>query len=753
MRADKERAGRLGLSQWLGVLLLSLSACADQVVAPAALDPAVSALRDRAYRDNQAYAHVESLVTEVGPRFAGSANDRRAVAWALQKMQALGLQNVRAEKVTVPHWVRGPLSLRIVAPQPIPLQAVALGGSVATPATGIEAPVLAVQSLEELEWLPDSRVKGHIVFFNGRMERKVDGSGYGKAVIARTKGPARAARKGAAAVVIRSVGTDNKRIAHTGATQYEDGIRKIPAAALTQPDADLLERQLASGPVRLHLKLHSETLEAAESANVIGEVPGESDEIVLLGAHLDSWDTTPGANDDGVGVAIVLEAARQILRMGRKPRRTIRVVLYANEEFGQSGAKAYAADHAAELAKHVVAMEADSGSGPAIKLDARVPAESWAAVQEFARQLGLAPGDNSENGGADVGVLRSKGVPVFDPGQDASRYFDVHHTVDDTLAAIDREGLSQNVATYTALAWLASEQPAGFGRLDESQRGPKTLAWNELAQRPLPPKAQRIAYGDNPLQFGEFRLPEGKGAPDAKRPVQEKFPVAVVIHGGCWLNAFDYEHITRLSQALTASGIATWTVEYRRVGDTGGGWPGTFLDVAAGADQLHDLAKIYPLDLKRVIAIGHSAGGQLALWLASRGAVTPDSDLYVKNPLTLSGVLPLAPITDMASYASVPNCGEAVKPLMGGGPQDQAARYAQVSPMELPPLKIPVRLVHGGLDRIVPIEHSRRYAERAGSSARLIVVDDAGHFEPVSPASSTWPKVVTAAQELLKLGP
>ena len=690
--------------------------------------------------DDPSYTLLESLVTEVGPRIAGSAGGDKAVDWALKRMRAMGFVRVHTESVMVPHWVRGAISVKMTGGSVQALDAVALGGSVATPAEGLFGDVVRVDSLEQLEYLPDEQVRGHIVFFDGRMERTNDGAGYRTAVPQRYSGPTRAARKGALAVVIRSVGTGELPVAHTGTTHYDNDAARVPAAALTPQGADALEKALAAGPVSLQMTLASESQPEAESYNVMGDIPGRSPEIVLLGAHLDSWDIAPGANDDGAGVVTVLEAARQILAAGVQPARTIRVVLYANEEFGLSGGKAYAAAHDAELDRHVLALEADLGSGGLIRLDAKVPEGSWGAVERLASAIGVPAGNNGQEGGSDIGPLRAKGVPVLSPVADASKYFDTHHTTEDTLARVDKTGLARNAAALSRLAWLASEEKGGFGRLEGLQRAGHTLPWSELATRPMPEASGHIAYGPAPENFGELRVPSGKGP----------FPVAVIVHGGCWLKEFDLEHITRLSAALTASGIATWTIEYRRVGDVGGGWPGTFQDVAAATDELKKLAKTQPLDLKRVVAIGHSAGGQLALWLASRGGIKADSELYRKKPLALSGVVALAPITDLAGYAGTPNCGEAVAPLLGGLPAAQAERYAQVSPLALPPPAVPVTILHGVFDPIVPLAQSQAYVAHA-PAVQLSVIDDSGHFELVSPATAAWPQLISAVTELVKL--
>ncbi len=240
---------------------------------------------------------------------------------------------------------------------------------------------------------------------------------------------------------------------------------------------------------------------------------------------------------------------------------------------------------------------------------------------------------------------------------------------------------------------------------------------------PRPPAGERRAYGSAPEQLGELRLPPGKGP----------FPVMVVIHGGCWQSAFDYQYITRLSAWLTAHGFATWTIEYRRLGN-GGGWPTTFLDVAQATDHLRELAKAAPLDLEQVYAAGHSAGGQLALWLASRARLSKDSELYAKDPVPLRGVLGLAAITDLAHYRIGPpdSCHSAVEPLLGGAPDKVAARYAETSPSERLPLGVPQIFLQGERDPIVDPASVRSYvaaAEKAGDRAVLLPLPDAGHFE------------------------
>lgn len=431
-------------------------------------------LREHALRGTQAYDIVASLTTEVGPRFAGSAADPVAVAWAVNKLKALKFENVHTQAVSVPHWVRGPIEAAIVTPWPQPLAAIALGGSVGTPEGGIEAEVVQAADIKALQALPRERVEGRIVFVNTRTERTRDGEGYSKAVVTRRRAAGVAAALGAVAVVIRSIATDNNRLAHTGAMVYAPGVPRIAAAAISNPDADLLERQLASGqPVRLRLKLAAQELPRAQSANVIGEIPGSgpmANEIVLLGAHLDSWDPGTGAIDDGAGVAIVMEAARLIRERGFKPGRTLRVVLFANEEFGIDGGgnKVYVDQPASELAQHVVAMEADLGAGPVWRFDTHVAPTALPAVQLIAkvlRPLGIEYGNNATDGGTDVEPLAGRGVPLIDLVHDASQYFDYHHTANDTLDKIDRRALDRTVAAYAVTAYLSSVMNGDFGRL------------------------------------------------------------------------------------------------------------------------------------------------------------------------------------------------------------------------------------------------------------------------------------------------
>jgi len=265
----------------------------------------------------------------------------------------------------------------------------------------------------------------------------------------------------------------------------------------------------------------------------------------------------------------------------------------------------------------------------------------------------------------------------------------------------------------------------------------QTLSTQEVLRIPQAKADRRIAYGSDPLQFGDLRMPPGKGP----------FPVAIVIHGGCWSAEYDLGYMGNASAALTRAGIATWTIEYRRVGNTGGGWPGTFQDVAKAADYLRELAKEYPLDLSRVVAVGHSAGGHLALWLGARHKLPKSSELYASDPIALRGVVSLAGIADLAQAGAENVCGDMAYQLMGGQPDALASRYQQGSPVELLPLGVEQVLIHGESDKLVPHKLSVEYESRArksGDDVKLVSVPGAGHFELVVPMSAAW-KIVEGA--------
>jgi len=403
----------------------------------------------------------------------------RAVAWAERAMRERGLLHVRTEPVSEPAWARGTETAAVVAPVVQKLAVTALGWSGATPAAGIEADVVRFDSLEGLRNAEESEVAGRIVFLDVPTARSRDGHGYGAAVPARRNGPIEAARKRAAAIVIRSIGTDKSRFPHAGAAERAPGQQAkdaIASGALSNADADLLTRILERhGRARLALNLRPKWLGEVGSANVVGEIPGgeRPTEIVLFGAHLDSWDLGTGAVDDGAGCGIVLEAARAIAALPVKPARTVRVVLFAAEESSLAGAEAYAKAHAAELAMHVLAFEADSGTDRVFELRYLGAQDARPRLQALALSLaplGVTTSDEHARGGADVRPLRMLGVPVIDLQQDVSGYFDVHHTANDTFAQIDPEGLAQASSAFATAAWLAATMDGDFGRVAESDR-------------------------------------------------------------------------------------------------------------------------------------------------------------------------------------------------------------------------------------------------------------------------------------------
>jgi len=433
------------------------------------LAPEVVALQRAALAGTGAADLARSLATEAGPRLAGSEGLARGVEWGLRTLTALGFENVHAEPVTVPHWERGTASGEIVAPFPQMVALAALGGSIGTVEAGIEAEVVATENLETLAALvardPEA-VRGRIVYFAERMQRTRDGAGYGKTVPIRSKGPAEAAKLGAIAVLIRSVGTDSNRLPHTGTTTYEEGGRKIPAAALSGPDADLLEQEVLSGrPVRFRLRLGCRLLPDVESANVVGELRGRErpEEIVILSGHLDSWDLGTGALDDAAGIGNAITAARLIAGLPERPRRTVRIVLYANEEFGMSGGKAYAAEHAAEVPRHQAALESDLGSGRIFRLRTSFAAEDTALAEALARALAPLGVEldraTRASGGVDISPLVAAGVPTVDLAHDVTTYFDFHHTANDTADKLVPGDMAQATAAFASAAWILADHP------------------------------------------------------------------------------------------------------------------------------------------------------------------------------------------------------------------------------------------------------------------------------------------------------
>ena len=456
---------RFGMT-WL-CFVTSLSQAQDIAEIPGAVRDKVETLIQRGLDDTTGYAFVQGLTTEVGPRLAGSEAEERARDWATRELAELGFENVRTEPFMIPYWSRRVDQASIVSPAPQSLVITALGGSTSTPPDGVEAEVVRFESMNELNAASSDVVTGKIVFIDEKMTRTQDGSGYGMAVRKRRNCATATSDKGGLACLIRSVGTQARRFAHTGMMARGAAVGAGPAAALAPPDAEQLTRLLEIGPVKVRVDIQVETQAEAPSGNVIAEIVGRErpEEIVLIGCHLDSWDLGTGAIDDGAGCGIVVGAAHLIATLGEAPKRTIRVVLYGAEEVGLLGGFAYAKRHADELDQHILAAESDFGADVIWRFETRFGdgALPYArAMQEVLEPLGIAPGHNLASGGPDISMLVGSGVPVVSPGQNGWDYFDLHHTPDDTFDKIDREKLNQNIATYAAFTYLAAEMDWDF---------------------------------------------------------------------------------------------------------------------------------------------------------------------------------------------------------------------------------------------------------------------------------------------------
>lgn len=463
---------RLALA--VAAALACASASAQTVIPQPAIDTAVQ-LRQQALADATGWQVVESLTTEVGPRMAGSEADARAVGWAEEKFVQLGFDRVWTEPVTFPKWERRSESAHVLGAHAQPLHITALGGS---PAGNIQAEVVRFASLAELQAAPAGSLAGKIAFIDYQMVAARDGSGYGPGSAVRSKGPSEAIRKGAVGFIMRSAGTDSHRVPHTGITRFDEGLTPIPAAALSVPDAGQLARLLARGPVRLALALDCGWDGSYTSHNVIGQITGSErpDEVVVIGGHLDSWDLGTGAVDDGAGVAITMAAGHLIGKLPTAPKRSIRVVAFANEEQGLWGGKAYAAARAAagELGRQVIAAESDFGAGRIYAFNTGSPApegsrQATAQIAQVLAPLGIELAEGQGGPGPDISPLAARGGAWGWLAQDGSDYFHLHHTADDTLDKIDPAALAQNVAAYTVFAWLAAEADGDFGTTPKAQ--------------------------------------------------------------------------------------------------------------------------------------------------------------------------------------------------------------------------------------------------------------------------------------------
>src|SRR5256885_5380435 len=431
-------------------------------------------LQQAALNSDYAYRQVAHLANNIGPRLSGSAQAAKSVDYVASELKAIGCE-VQLERVMVPHWVRGEETAALVQ---FPGQAenttqkivlCALGASVATPADGIVAEVITVRNFDEMKALPRDKVAGKIVLFNYPFDKQMAGEGhgdeaYGEAVVYRTDGPSAAARQGAVACLIRSVGGADYRLPHTGQTSYADDAPKIPAGAVTAEDADLIVDLVRQGPVKMKLTLTPQQLPDVESNNVIGDITGSErpEQEFIVSGHLDSWDLGTGAIDDAAGVAVSMEAANLIQNLHLKPKRTIRVVAWMNEENGSAGSKQYAKDYGKE--NHFAAMETDGGAGHPLGINIKGKFEIkklLAPVLAVLQESGAGILNLVEHCGADIEPLEKAGVPCFSPIQDSRFYFNYHHSAADTLDKIVPKELAENSAVVAVAAYAVAnmEQP------------------------------------------------------------------------------------------------------------------------------------------------------------------------------------------------------------------------------------------------------------------------------------------------------
>ena len=433
------------------ILLAAASPLAAQAIPPAAT---VAAMRDDALANDQyAFDITEGLTTEVGQRLAATDAESRARDWAVAKLMAMGFANVRVEPFDMPVWTRGAESAEILAPFPQKMAVAALGYSGSSGPQGVTGQIVYFDSVDALKAAPDSAVAGKIVFIDHHMMPAQDGSGYGQFGAPRRQGPTIASKKGAIGIVVRSIGTDHHRNPHTGVQYFADGAKPIPAGALSIPDAEQLVRILKRGkPVTMRLVLVSDKHDGGHSGNVVAEVPGRDPKapMLLVGGHLDSWDLGTGAIDDASGIAIVTAAAKRIMDHGR-PERTIRIVWFGAEEPGGFGGAAYQKAHPEQ--KYAIAAESDFGADRVWRFGSSYGASDpaiTAALTNALAPLGITRFDKAEADGTDVGPAIEAGAPWLSLYQDGTRYFDYHHTPDDTLDKIDPAQLRQNVAAWTA---------------------------------------------------------------------------------------------------------------------------------------------------------------------------------------------------------------------------------------------------------------------------------------------------------------
>lgn len=413
--------------------------------------------------DSSAWNKLAELTDGFGNRISGSDALERAIDWIIARMKAEGLQNVRGEPVMVPKWVRGHEKAELLQPRYLNLPMLGLGGSIATPRGGIEAPVLVVSSFDELK-ARGAEARGKIVLYD------VPFTNYGQTVAYRGTGAIEAAKLGALATLLRAVGPFGMRTPHTGAmAPYDSSVTKIPAAAISMEDAAMLHRMQARGqPIMVRLEMEAQTLPDAPSRNVMGELVGREkpDEVVVFGGHLDSWDVGTGAMDDAGGVVIAWEAVRLLQQLGLRPRRTIRAVGWTNEENGGRGGQAYRAAHKDELARHIAAIESDGGTFKFRGFGFSGGDSALAVVRQIAKLLKPLGADTVfvGGGGSDIAPIMGEGVPGMSHNVDGTRYFWFHHSEADNVDKIDPKELAENVAAMAVMAYVLADLPAPLPR-------------------------------------------------------------------------------------------------------------------------------------------------------------------------------------------------------------------------------------------------------------------------------------------------
>lgn len=486
-----------------GIFLLAVQASSAQMGAPgqretalpavagplaAKYKPVADRILDAGMKDNNGYAALTYLCDHIGKRLSGSPQLNVAIEWGADLMRKAGLENVRVQPVMVPHWVRGSESGAIIAPVTKPLHMLGLGMSVGTPKEGITAQVVFVPSFAALDALPPEQVKGKIVVYNPGWQ------GYGVNSQYRGAGPSRAAAKGAVAVLVRSATGLAMQTPHTGSLRYDPQAPKIPAAAISVEDALMIERLAKEGPVSVHLQMEAHTEPEAQAGNVIGEIVGSEhpEQVVVLGGHIDSWDVGQGAQDDGSGIMGTFAAVSLIHKLGLKPKRTIRLVFWVNEENGGAGGRAYRELVGNTLANHVAAIEMDSGAekplgmgygsfggprrpaAPALGAPAAPPAarpgfdlaaltpeeqKSFAYLRDIVSLLAPIGADSVSpaGGGSDIGPITADGVPALAPRTTGAHYFDWHHTEADTLDKVDPEDFRKNAAMLAVVSYILAD--------------------------------------------------------------------------------------------------------------------------------------------------------------------------------------------------------------------------------------------------------------------------------------------------------